>query len=214
MNLGELYLAAGRPGQAEDVLRRALTLATTTIGPDAPDLANYIYVLGVSRMQQGDRKDARQHFERALMLASETRDGKIRRGIILGNLAVLYGRDKQWRQAKDALFKAVPLLEQNFASGHADLISFYINLAAIHEHFKEWDLACASLEKARVVVVTRLRPEHLYMPAILDAQAEIVKKLGYRSEAKELSRRARAIAASQPRDLADESSVHISDLKD
>ena len=129
------------------------------------------------------------------MLASETRDGerKIRRGIILGNLAVLYVRDKQWRQAKDAMFKAVPLLEQNLASGHSDLISFYINLAATHEHFKEWDLACASLEKARVVVVTRLRPERPYMPAILDAQAEIFKKLRYRSEAKELSRRARAL---------------------
>ncbi|HYI94379.1 MAG TPA: tetratricopeptide repeat protein [Bryobacteraceae bacterium] len=213
LNLGELYLDVGRPGQAEALLRRALTLATTTIGADAPELANYIYVLGVSRMQQGAWEDARHYFERALTLAGETRDGKIRRGIILGNLAVLYGRDKQWRQAKDSMFQAVPLLEQNLASGHPDLIPLYINLAAIHEHFKEWDLACSSLEKARAVAVTRLRPDHPYMPAILNAQAEIWKKLGNRSEAKELSRRARAIAAAQPRDPSGESSVHISDLK-
>ena len=66
-------------------------------------------------MQQGIGKTT-DSISSALMLASETRDGKIRRGIILGNLAVLYVRDKQWRQAKDAMFKAVPLLEQNLAS--------------------------------------------------------------------------------------------------
>ena len=133
LNLGQLYLqTGGRPGQAEALLRHALKVATITYGPDAPQLALYIYGLGSARLQSGDRKDAREHFERALLIPSEGRDGKIRHGIILANLAVVFALDKQWNQARDTITEAVSLLEQNFPPGHPDLVPFYLNLSTIH----------------------------------------------------------------------------------
>jgi len=214
LNLGELYVqTGGRPGLAEALLRHALKVATMTYGPDAPQLAYYIYGLGLARLQSGDPKDAREHFERALMFPSEGRDGKIGRGIILANLAVVFAQDKNWNQARDTMSEAVSLLEQNFPPGHPDLVPTYLNLSTIHQHLKQWDSAGAALEKARAIVVTRLTPEHRYMSAVLNAQAQVLKKLGRRSEARELSRRAKALSALQANDPAASSWVHISDLK-
>ena len=214
LNLGELYVqTGGRPGLAEALLRNALKVATVTYGQDAPQLAYYTYGLGLARLQSGDPKDAREHFERALMFPSEGRDGKIGRGIILANLAVVFAQDKNWNQARDMMSEAVSLLEQNFPPGHPDLVPTYLNLSTIHQHFKQWDSAGAALEKARAIVVTRLTPEHRYMSAILNSQAQVLKKLGRRSEARELSRRAKALSALQANDPAAASWVHISDLK-
>ena len=109
--------------------------------------------------------------------------------------------------------EAVSLLEQNVPPGHPDLVPTYLNLSTIHQHLKQWDSAGAALEKARAIVVTRLTPEHRYMSAVLNAQAQVLKKMGRRSEARELSRRAKALSALQANDPAASSWVHISDLK-
>jgi tetratricopeptide (TPR) repeat protein len=214
LNLGELYLeAGGRAGLAETIVRRALKLAEQSYDSDSEELSNFIYVLGAAQNQSGNRRDARRQFERALLIAGKSRDGKIRRGLILANLAVLRAEDKQWTEARDITLHALALLGQNLGEAHPELVPAYLNLARIQRQFKQWDLASTALERARVITETQLGREHRYMVVILESSSFVLRKTGRRSEAREQARRAKLIAASLPRAKAGETWIHVSDLR-
>ena len=213
LNLASLYLETGqRPGHAEVLCRRALQQAIELYGPASPQLANFIYILGASRQQQGDLKDARRYFQQALGLAGNSRDGKLRQSIVLGNLGVLLAQDKEWLQAKDALLQSIALMEPLFGPSHPDLARTHLNLARVYEHLKQWTSAYASLARVREITESRLSPEHPLMAEILSSSASILRKTGHRREARNLDRRAKAIAAAQPKNSVSQSGVHIADL--
>lgn len=214
LNLGQLYLdAEASAGQAESIVRRALRLAEESYGASSVELASFIYVLGVAQNRSGNRKEARKQFERALLLAAgPTIDGRIRRGLILANLAVLHAEDKRWNEAEDAILQALALLEQNFGVAHPGLVPAYINLARIHRQFKRWDRANLALQRARAITETQLGPGHSYMVVILLESAFVSKKTGRPSEAREQARRAKSIAASLPRSSIGETWIHVSAL--
>jgi tetratricopeptide (TPR) repeat protein len=129
LNLGRLYLeAGGRAGQAETIVRRALKLAEESYDSDSEELSYFIYVLGTAQNKSGNRRDARRQFERALLIAGKSRDGNIRRGFILANLAVLCAEDKQWNEARDTSLQALALLGQNLGEAHPELVPAYLNL--------------------------------------------------------------------------------------
>jgi len=214
VNLSELYLTMGaRNAQAEALARRALRLAEQLYPPGSPTLTNFIFALAAARLQSGHNKDALMHFERALTVAGDDKDGKIRRGFILTNVAVIHGRSKRWTDARDAMAQAVILLRENLGSRHADLIPTYINLAMIHLEFKLWDSASAALEQARAITETQLGPDHPYMVTILKSSAVILKKTGHGADARDRLRLAKSIAASRPHDAPAETSIHVLDLR-
>lgn len=214
LNLGQLYLETGADaGQAKGMVRRALNLAEESYNVNSVELSSFIYVLGVAQKQSGNRKDARRQFERALLLAGHTRDGRIGRGLILANLAVLHAEDKQWNEAEDAILQALALLKDNFGVAHPALVPAYINLARIQRQFKQWDRASQALRRARVITETQLGPGHRYMVVILLESAFISKKSGRSSDAREQARRAKSIAASLPDSSVGETWIHISDLR-
>ena len=214
LNLGELYLEAGRPaGDAARILTRALNLAEQTYDAKSEELSNFIYVLAAAQNQCGNRKGALALFERALLIAGSSTDGTLRRGLILANLAVVRAEDGQWYEAKDASLQSIGLLEQNLGVAHPELVPAYLNLARIHRHFKRWDLASSALERARVITETQLGSQHRYMVAILESSAFVLRKTGHRSEAREQARRASLIAASLPRAKAAETWIDVSDLR-
>jgi len=214
VNLSELYLTIGaRNAQAEALARRALQLAEQSYPPDTQALAHFIFTLGAAHQQSGHNKDALMHFERALAVAGNDRDGKIRRGFILASLGVIYGRSKRWTDARDAMSQAVTLLQENLGSRHADLIPTYINLAMIHTEFKLWDSASAALEQARTITESQLGPDHPYMVTILECSAFLLKKTGHGAEARDRLRRAKSIAALRPHDTVPETWIHVSDLR-
>jgi tetratricopeptide (TPR) repeat protein len=214
LNLGGLHLeAGGRAGQAVTIVNRALELAEESYEADSVELSNFIYALGAAQSQSGKRRDARRQFDRALLVAGTSRAGKIRRGLILANLAVLHAEDRQWTEARGTILQAIALLEENFGATHPQLVPAYLNLARIQREFKRWDLAIAALERARVITETQLGPQHRYMVAILEASAFLLRKTGRRSEAREQERRARSIAASLPNVKAGETWIHVSDLR-
>ena len=214
LNLGGLYLeAGGRAGQAVVIVRRALELAEESYASNSEELSNFIYVLGAAQNQSGNRRDARRQFERALLIAGESKDGKIRRALVLANLAVLNAEDKHWNEARDMTLQALASLEQDLGETHPELVPAYLNLARIERQFKRWDLASAALERARVITETQLGPGHRYMVFILEASSFVLRKTGRGSKAKEHARRAKLIAASLPRGKAGETWIHVSDLR-
>jgi len=213
LNLASLYLAIGqRAGHAEVLCRRALKQAIERYGPASPELANFISALGAARQQQSDRKDARQYFHQALVLAGNSREGKLGKSIVLVNLGVLFAQDKEWIPARDALLQSLSLADSILGPAHPDLIRVHLNLARVYEHLKDWRLARASITTARKITEVRLSPEHPLMAEILDTSASILRKTGHSREARDLRRQAKAITAALPRDPASQARIHIADL--
>jgi tetratricopeptide (TPR) repeat protein len=214
LNLSELYLDAGsRVGQAEKIVRRALNLAEELYAADAARLSHFVYALAVAQNQAGNRRGARSLFQRALLLAGQTGDGKFERGLILANLAVLLAEDKHWQEARETILQAIDSLKQTIGVAHPQLVPTYLNLARIERHFKHWDLAIAALERARVITETQLGPEHGYMVGILESSAFVLRKTGRHSEAKEQARRAKRIASSLQRSTVGTAWIHVADLR-
>ncbi len=214
LNLAGLYLESGqRPAYAEVLCRRALKLATEHPDRLSPEPPNYMYILALARLQQGDRKQARQYFQQALDLTFGGPDGRLCRSAILANVGVLAAMDDQWFQARDAFLQSIDLLEVVLGRSHPDLVRAHLNLARIYVHLKEWTSAQASLARARQITEARLGPDHPVMAEILATSANVLRSTGHRREARDLSRRANAIAAARPNDAAAKSWVHVSDLK-
>lgn len=213
LNFASLYLETGQgPAHAEVLSRRALNQAIFVYGPAAPELANFTYILGAARLEQGDRKGARRLFEQALDVAGDSTEGKLRQGFVRANLAFLLGLDKQWMPAKENFLQAIALMETILGSSHPDLIRTHVNLARVYVEMKQWSLAAASVARARKITEARLGETHPLMADILITSASILRKTGHGREARELSRRAKAIAASQPKRSTSEASVHVADL--
>jgi tetratricopeptide (TPR) repeat protein len=212
LNLGQLYLETGdHARRTEKTLRRALDLAEQVYASDSEDLSNFVYVLGLAQNQSGNRNDASRQFERALLLTGHSRNGNVRRGAILGNLAVLRAKAKQWSEARDTSLQSLALLEQNLGTAHPILVPAYLNLAWIQQHFERWDLASTALERARGITESQLGSEHRYMIAILESSALVLRKTGRHAEARQQARRAKSLAASLPQ-VPVGASIPISEL--
>ena len=213
LNFASLYLETGQgPAHAEVLSRRALKYAIALYGPAAPELANFMYILGAARVEQGDRKGARRLFEQALDLAGDSTEGKLRQGSVRANLAFLSGLDKQWMSAKENFLQAITLMETILGSSHPDLIRTHLNLARVYVQLKRWTLAAASVAKAREITEARLGGSHLLMADILITSASILRKTGHSREARDLNRQAKAITAAQPKNPASSAWIHAADL--
>lgn len=213
LNLTTLYLATGQgPAHAEVLSRRALKYAIALHGPAAPELANFIYILGVARAEQGDRQGGRRFFEQALELAGDSSEGKLHQGFVRANLASLSALDKQWMPAKENFLQSIALIETALGSSHPDLIRTHLNLAVVYVQLKQWTLAAASVAKAREITEARLGGSHPLMAGILITSASILRKTGHGREARDLDRRAKAITAAQPKNPAASAWIHAADL--
>lgn len=212
INLATLHLETGQhPAHAEVLCRQALKQAIEVYDPGSPELTNFLYILAVARLQQGERRDARRFFQQALDHAGGGRQGEVR-GLILANLAYLAALDHQWIQAKESLLESLALMEPSFGPSHPDLIRTHLNLARVYEQLKQWAPASASVTKAREIAEARLSPDHPLLAAILRTSASISRKTGHGREARDLNRQANAIAKAQPKDSASQAWVHIADL--
>lgn len=213
LNLATLYLESGqRPAYAEALCRRALKHAIEVEGPGSTELGNFLYILAVARQQQGDRKDAWRLFKQAYELAGGGREGELRQGLVLGNLAFLSALDHKWSQARESLLESIVVMEPSLGPSHPDLIRTHLNLARVYAQLHHWALASASAARAREITEMRLSPTHPLLAEILRTSASILRKTGRGQEARDLIRQAEAIANARPKDPASQAWVHIADL--
>lgn len=212
LNLAGLYLdVGGRTSEAEKLCLRAMKLAMELRGSNAPILADYLQTIGAAREQLGDEAGAREYLQRALAITEDNREGKRRKGFILGNLATLDARQNNWRAARDSSLRAVEYLKQCLAPTHPDLARAYLNLARIYEHLRQWELARQNLELAERTIEGSFGLNHPLAAEILTTSATVMRKMGRSREARALDRRAKAIVESQPKSTLG-ASVHVSDL--
>ena len=213
LNLATLYLETRQhPVQADTLGRRALKQAIGFYGPASPELAKFLYILGSVRQRQSDRKGARRYFQEALDLAGDRPDGKLLQGYVRASLGILSASGGQWIDARESLIQSIAPIETYFGTSHPVAISAHLNLARVYAHLKQWPLANASLARAREITEARLGPDHRLMAEILATSASVLQKTGLRREARDLERRAKSIAAAQPKNSALQPSIDFVDL--
>ena len=212
-NLALDYLALGnRPAEAEVLLRRALSIATVQYGIESPVLTMFLNPLAVARQQQGDRPGALLYYEKALALAGDSPQGQLNRGYILVNMAARRFEEKDWPAARDSLIEGIALIERYLGTTHPDVIAPTVSLAIVYGQMRQWDRANAALDRAEHIIGTRLGSGHWLMVELLTSRANVLRRTGHRGEAKKFDARAKAIAASLPRNAARDSGIHVSDL--
>lgn len=121
----------------------------------------------------------------------------------MGNLAVIEALEHKWDAAWERQTDCIRLLAAQLGPRHPELVRPYLNLARVHLARHEWAQAYESAAKARAVSMSSL-----YTAAALRLSATALRKLGRKTEARELEREARGLAGTV--DLGGR--VHVSDL--
>lgn len=211
LNLATLYLST-RPAFSEVLCRRALRLAIEFHGPDSSNAGWATYVLGSCRLWQDDRKDARRYFQQAHNLTGSGCEADLRRGLVRASLGYLSFMEKKWGESRDSLLQVIAVIEKCLGPSHPDSVRAHVSLARVYEQLKQWTPAYASAARAREITEARLGPNHPILVEVLTTYASILGKTGRGREARDLRRRAKTIAAAQPKDAAAQAWVHVADL--
>ncbi len=116
-NQGQLALSRTRGAEAEGLFARALAIDLRVYGERGTRVAMDWNNLGSLAMKRRRFREAAGFYERALTSAIEEED----RGLVAGNLAVAYCRQKRWNEAAGMLTEAVRVRERQYGADDVQL---------------------------------------------------------------------------------------------
>lgn len=111
-SLGMIHSEQGNPSAAEAVLRRALALTESTVGPEVPQMASFLTALAKARWAQGDSNEAEKLNLRALEIAErKLGTGHLTVAAILSDRAGILGSLNRKREAGKLRARAKAIAE-------------------------------------------------------------------------------------------------------
>lgn len=184
-NLAVILADEGQPARAEPTLRRALFLIRQH-SPLGPVEAVIEENLAMVYLRQGEPAQARPLLEDVL-----------RKGppdpTTLAALAELSIAEHRWTEASEYVQKAYRLVDEQLGSNHPWMIGILHLRAAIEMHSGDWRQAAIDMEKSIELLDGTAGSGSSRLAIFLDDQAQILRRLGRRAEAKAAHRRAREI---------------------
>lgn len=121
-NLGELYRAKRKFGDARSSFERALAIAEKAFGPDDIRIAHIADMLGLIAYEQHQTKDAASFFERSLAIKDKRLSpGDVETAPTLFNLAELYRLRGDYEKAEPLYERLVGIREKAPGKDNADL---------------------------------------------------------------------------------------------
>ena len=192
-DIGCIFRAMGRHSQAIASLERSVEILNTS----AELLPTALNNLGVAYHEAGQSAKAQIVLQRALTIAEAASDAR-RREIpyIVNSLGLAYVNRKQFADAESAFQRAASALVATLGTRHPDYAMALQNLAALYLLQKRFREAEPLSETAISILEQTLHPEALVLAAPLRTYAEILKRLGRKTDAREVARRANAIGPS------------------
>lgn len=165
VNLSAMLHLARRDEEAEELVRRALSIAEKS--GNARSVAEALNSLGLTLLDMGDPARAEPVLRRAAALFEQSEGaGSLDAAKAINNLAMAYSAERDYPKAEIELRRALPLYEKNLGPSHAGLIGPLNNLftvLAAQKRYEEGEpylrraLDLASRENSDVVPVTQLR---------------------------------------------------------
>ena len=112
--IGQSYLVAGLPEQAEPIFRQALTIEERMAGPDGPVVATVLTLLGETYFELDRYADAERQFKRLLQLRQQAKpvdDTKVAEALKL--LGDLYRKANRLNDAEQVLNDALGIYKKD-----------------------------------------------------------------------------------------------------
>ncbi len=195
LNQYALHLSARADhGAAEPLMRRALAIDETSLGPDHPDVATDLNNLAQLLQATNRLAEAEPLMRRALAI-DETSFGPDHPNVAirLNNLAALLQATNRLAEAEPLMRRALAIDETSFGPDHPNVATDLNNLAALLQATNRLAEAEPLMRRALAIDETSFGPDHPNVATDLNNLALLLQATNRLAEAEPLMRRALAI---------------------
>ena len=150
-NLGAVYSAERRDGEAIALLNRALKVAQTS--PTSLELSvEILNSLGVTYFRQRRFKKSEQLFQQALQTLAGTSAFEVNAGSILNNLGVVYCEQRKYPLAEEFMTKSIKLTTAHLGPAHPALTDMLNSLGVVYANIGRYADAEAQFQHAIAIL--------------------------------------------------------------
>lgn len=159
--LADGYDRLGLYDSAEPLARRALALRDSVRGPDHPDAASSLNLLGWIVYERGRSGEAVPLLERAIAIRRGAGpEAAVDLSRSLNDLGVVFNALKRYPEAQTVLSEALAVRRANFGDGHRSVGITANNLAAAHYFQRRLDSAIVVQDLAVRALEASVGPDH------------------------------------------------------
>ncbi|HEX6556004.1 MAG TPA: tetratricopeptide repeat protein [Ktedonobacteraceae bacterium] len=131
-NLGYLYSVQGRYQEAQSLYQRAYTVWEELYGPQHPNIAILLYLLGCNYQCMRDYESAERYHLHALNMCEQLLGAMHRHTArSLNSLGELYCVQERYAEAEPLLRRALHILEVSLGPTHTEVAAYLENLARL-----------------------------------------------------------------------------------
>jgi CHAT domain-containing protein/Tfp pilus assembly protein PilF len=180
--------------EAESVLRRALAIREKNLGPNHPDVAAVLAMLGQIELDQNRSNDAEQDISRAIGIdESVLGPDHLTTALVRLQLGNIRHRQMKETEALDIFNRVLEVLKKS--PGQADIMIPVTlnNIAEVYQTQGRLQLAEARFAEALDLDEKQHGPDSFYLTATLNNLGELRRAQGRLQEAEQLARRTLAI---------------------
>jgi tetratricopeptide (TPR) repeat protein len=194
--LGYYLREVGDYAGARPYYERALAIREKVLGPDHPDTAHSLCILGLLLQDQGDyqTQTARPYFERALRIQEEVLGpDHPHTALSLNNLALLLRAQGDYEVARAYAERALAIYEKVLGPDHPETATSLSTLGLLLQDLGDYEAAQSYLERALAIQEEVLGPDHPVTAICLNQLAWLLKAQGDYEAARPYAERALAI---------------------
>lgn len=201
-HMGILYQQTrGHTAEVEALRRKALDIAMAGYGPDAPEIGMLLSRLASSLIRRGKFDEAEAKLQRALQLTDEQRLPALAADIYINLGAVAYHK-RRYAAALEAYDRAGQLYGQVAGPSGAGRVPQLTGKASVYLKTRRAPEADKALEEAEKIASHVWGSRHRIVGEILLFRLQALKKLGKRTELRQVEVRARAIFAAHQAEVS------------
>lgn len=189
--IGTIHRQLGLLDEAEQLLREALELRQTELGPDQLEVADDVAQLAIVLAEQGRYDEAEPLFRRAAELARRNLppdDPRI--ATALNHLASLFGLQGRYDESSQILREVVDVRIRAFGEDHPSVAQSLARLAGNLGRQGRYEEAESAYRRAIAILEDAHGADHPIVAATLSNFASILDESGQTAEAESLLRRA------------------------
>jgi len=184
----------GKQDEAVKLAERALALCEKTLGPDAPESADFLFNLAALYNDKLDYENASRLHQRALALREKALGLEHPDvAISLTSLAQLADTTGDYAKAEPLYKRALAIREKGLGPDHAEVATYIGNLAVLYATTGDYAKAEALYQRAITISEKTLGPAHSNVATFLSSLAELYRKRGDYAKAEPLFQRAVAV---------------------
>jgi len=184
---------AGKYAEAIPLAQQLLAIREKALGPDHPDVATALNILGWLYDKDGRYADAEPLLERSLAIVEALGPDSPDVATALSYLAALYEDQSRDADAEPLRKRALAILERTFGPDDPAVAIALNNLAVLYRGQGRYSEAEPLLKRSLAIGEKSLGPNHPAVATNLNNLAALYSEQGRHSEAEPLYRRALAI---------------------